>query len=189
MNQVIFQWIFQFAGRSFLLDDLGVLFAKYLPYFLVVWFFILIFRENGWRRKVFLFLEGALAVILSRGLVTEIIRFFYHHPRPFDVFGFTPLVAESGSSFPSGHAAFLFALAVKVFYLNRKWGTWFFAMSFLVGIARIYAGVHWPADILGGIIVGLASGYFIHALLAPYARELRGEKTLDSESQFFKIQD
>ena len=180
LNSKVFEWLHGLSGYNFLLDNLDILLAKYLPYFLGVWFLMIVFRESGRRRKIFLFLEGAMAVILARGLVTESIRFFYHHPRPFDAFGFAPLIAESGWSFPSGHAAFFFALAVTVFYMNRKLGMWFFALSFLVGIARIFAGVHWPADILGGIVVGLVSGYIVHALLAPYARELRKEKAPDA---------
>jgi membrane-associated phospholipid phosphatase len=41
-----------------------------------------------------------------------------------------------------------------------------------MGIARIYAGVHWPFDILGGIAVGIISGYFIHWLLRGTRAEL-----------------
>lgn len=126
---------------------------------------MLVFLQRGSRRKVYLFCEGALAVILARGIITSAIHFFYEHPRPFAVLGFTPLIPESGSSFPSGHMAFFFALALVVWYANKKWGAWFLILSFLMGIARIYAGVHWPLDILGGIAVGVASAVFIHWLL------------------------
>jgi membrane-associated phospholipid phosphatase len=41
-----------------------------------------------------------------------------------------------------------------------------------MGIARIYVGVHWPLDILGGIVVGLASAWFVHWLLRDVREKL-----------------
>lgn len=101
LNSSLFHFIYGFSRHNFLLDDLGIFCAKYLPYLLVFGFIILVFYESGWRRKWYFFSEAALATILSRGLLTEIIRFFYNHPRPFDAFGFVPLIGESGPSFPS----------------------------------------------------------------------------------------
>lgn len=164
-NQSVFLFIHQFAGRNVFLDDIGIFFAKYIPYLLAAAFLVLVAYEDGWRKKLYLFAEGAIAVMLARGLVTEVIRFFYHHARPFSFYNFTPLVAESGWSFPSGHMAFFFALALAVWYANRKWGWWFFGLSALVGIARIYAGVHWPLDIAGGAAIGLLCAWLIHLLL------------------------
>ena len=165
LNLILFNFVHQFVGRNVFLDDVAVFFANYLIYLLVIGFLVLVIYENGTRRKLYLFAEGALAVILSRGILTEVIRFFYHHPRPFDALGFTPLVPESGPSFPSGHMTFIFALAMVVWYVNRRWGIWYFILGALMGIARIYVGVHWPLDILGGIVIGVLSGMAIRAAL------------------------
>jgi len=169
-NVTIFNFIHGWSGHVVLADVAAVFFAEYLPYLLVVGFLILIFRRPGSRRRFYLFAEGSLAVILARGILTEVIRFFYPVARPFVLLGFSPMISESGPSFPSGHMAWFFALAAIIWFADRKWGMWFFALSVLMGIARIYVGVHWPADILGGIVVGLASGWFIHWLL----RDTRG---------------
>lgn len=176
LNQSVFQFIHQFAGRSVVMDDLGIFFANYLPYLLVLGFLVLTWYERDWRRKLYVFIEGALAVVLARGLVTEIIRFFYYHPRPFDFYNFAPLISESGSSFPSGHAAFFFALAMVVWYVNRTWGIWYLILSCVNGIARIYVGVHWPLDILGGIAVGVLCALFIRWLLKNSREKLYDEK-------------
>lgn len=181
-NQVLFQFIYGLSHRNFLLDDLGIFCAQYLPYLLVIGFLILVFYEEGWRRKWYFFSEAAIAIILSRGLLTEIIRFFYNHPRPFDVLGFTPLIGESGYSFPSGHAAWFFALAMVIFFRNRKWGTWFFVLALVNGIARIYVGVHWPLDILGGAAIGILSVVFIHWLMRDSRKKLYGETEGDKLS-------
>ncbi len=164
-NQIVFQWIHGLAGRNIIIDDLGVFFANWLPYLMGLGFLLLAAYQPGWKRKLYVFIEGALATILARGIVTEALRFFYFHPRPFDFYGFTPLIPESGSSFPSGHMTFFFALALVVWYVNRTWGAWYLVLSSIVGVARIYVGVHWPLDILGGAAIGLLCGWFVHWLL------------------------
>lgn len=171
------------ARRNFFLDGLGIFLSQYLPYLFVLAFIVLVLKEKGNRRRLFLFCEGALSVILARGLLTEIIRFFYNHPRPFEALNFTPLIPESGSSFPSGHAAFFFALSFVVFYANREWGIWFFVLSSINGLARIFVGVHWPLDVLGGVVIGLLSGWAIHRLLKPYFLKLNEEKPSESPQE------
>lgn len=172
LNAAIFNVIHAWSGHSVLADSAAIFFAEYLPYLMVFGFLILIFRESGARRKFYLFAEGALAVILARGIITEGIRFFYNVQRPFAALGFSPLIAESGASFPSGHMAWFFALTVTVWFANRKWGMWFFALSAAMGVARIYVGVHWPLDVVAGAAFGLVSGWFIHWLLRRTRAEL-----------------
>ena len=71
------------------------------------------------------------------------------------------MVAENHCSFPSGHAAFFFALAMAVYFYNKKWGTWFFATAILITVARVIAGVHYPPDILGGAVIGIMVAYIV----------------------------
>lgn len=103
----------------------------------------------------------------------EIIRFFYERQRPFLVLGFQPLAdhIQSGS-FPSGHAAFFFALALTVFYFNKLWGWRFLAMAMVISLARIFVGVHWPSDILAGAIIGLGSAFLIKQILPREIQEI-----------------
>jgi undecaprenyl-diphosphatase len=171
-NIAVFRFIHNFSGRNIFLDGLGIFFAEWLPYLLVLGFLVLVLYEQGSRRKVYLFVEGALAVILSRGIITTAIHFFYYHARPFVYYGISPLISESGSSFPSAHAAWFFALAMTVWYANRKWGWWYFFLATLMGIARIYAGVHWPLDIIVGAVIGIASAMFVRWLLKDFRNQL-----------------
>jgi undecaprenyl-diphosphatase len=92
--------------------------------------------------------------------------------RPFSFYGFAPLIPESGWSFPSGHMLWFFALSMTVWYTNRRWGTVFFILSALMGIARIYAGVHWPLDVLGGAVIGVLCSMAIHVLLSKPRAEI-----------------
>lgn len=60
------------------------------------------------------------------------------------------------TSFPSGHAIFLFSLATSVWFENKKAGAILFGIAALVGVGRVAAGVHWPTDIIGGAALGIA---------------------------------
>ena len=173
-NRTFFEILFRFAHRSFLLDDVIVFLGTYLPALLVIAAIVLIFSQKGMRRRLFLFCELALAVILSRGIVTEVIRFFYTHPRPAEALGIDALIVDTSRSFPSGHAMFFFAMAMVLLYWNKKWGTWFFVFAAVNGIARIIAGVHWPLDVLGGAVLGVLCAMVVHRLLEKQRRELEG---------------
>ena len=178
INRILFEFLFQWSGRSSLFDASIVFLAKFLPYLLVLGFLIWVFSREHWKLRWLVFAEGAIAIILARGIITEAIRFFYHNPRPFEALSFSALISESSSSFPSGHAAFFFALAMTVFYYGRRLGWWFLAFAFVVGLARVFAGVHWPLDILGGAGVGISSGLLAHKLLWPYSGQLLQKEAL-----------
>ena len=162
----MFGIIFMAAHRDAFWGIVAIFCAEYLPYLLVIAFLVLAYYEEGWRRKVYLFCEGALAIVIARGLVTELFHFFYHEPRPFLYYGIAPLFNETSWSFPSGHAAWFFALATTVWYANRKWGWWFFAFTLAIGWARVYAGVHWPSDIVGGAVIGILAAIGVHRAFA-----------------------
>ncbi len=175
LNQDIFRFLFESTRGNPFFAVAIVFFAKYLPYLLVAGFLVLILSKKDWRPRLFLAGEGALALIISRGIITEAIRFFYHHARPFEALSLAPLVSAMGNSFPSGHAALFFALGMVVAYENRLWGWWYFGLSALVVIARVFAGVHWPLDVLAGAIVGIATGAAVHKLIEPHLKSLKVE--------------
>ena len=164
-NRFLFERILGLVNKSQLLDNMGVFFAEYLPYFLVLALIVFIIARPDSRKKWLAFAEIGLTLILARGLATEIIQYFYTSPRPFAVYGFTPLIPESGNSLPSGHAAFMFALAMALWFLDKKWGAWFMLFAVLNGVARVFVGVHWPLDILAGAAVGILSALAVHALV------------------------
>lgn len=78
----------------------------------------------------------------------------YTERRPFQAHHVHQLVAHAGGqSFPSDHAtaAFGIALAVLVF-VSRRWGAALLVLAGLIGFARVYDGLHYPGDILGGLL-------------------------------------
>ena len=173
-NQAGFAMIHGLSGRNFFADITGIFFAEWLPYFLVLGFFVVVFLQKGTRRRIYLFAEGTLAVILSRGVVTPVIQYFWHEMRPYDFYGISPLVTTSGWSFPSAHMTLFFALATALWFSakSRAKGLWYFLLPALIGVARIYAGLHWPLDIIGGAAIGIASALLVRWLLAGSRKKL-----------------
>lgn len=98
-----------------------------------------------------------LAIIAGALLVSQIIKEFFPSPRPFIVDGSIPLTLTEpvDSAFPSSHTAAAFAMVFGIFHHNRKVGAMFFPPALLVGFGRIMSNVHFPIDIIGGILVAL----------------------------------
>lgn len=139
-------------------------FAHYFPYALAL---VFVFATKRYapsdKHRLRLLLEGAVSVFISRGIVVEAIRFFYHRPRPFvSDPAITALLFEQSYSFPSGHAAFFFALSTTAFLHNKTWGVWMYAASFVISAARVMAGVHYPTDIVAGAVAGVIVGWGVH---------------------------
>ena len=170
-DTAIFSAVHGFAGASRLLDAVGIFLAEYLAYVLLLAVVVFLWKEQRWQRRFYVIFLAGLAMIFSRGVMTELIWRLYDRPRPFVALAFEPLIAKIASpSFPSGHAAMFFALATVLFFVRRRWGIWFFVLTVLMGYARVLVGVHWPSDVFAGAVVGIAGGVAAHALL-PKPRE------------------
>jgi len=173
LDYFIFQKINQLAGRWEFLDALGIFFAKYLGYFLI--FFLFLFLFKNFKKYWPMAIQGFSAAILARLGFTELIRFLWPKPRPFIENHINLLLSHStSSSFPSGHAAFFFALSTVIYSYNKKTGHLFFFASFLISISRVFVGIHWPSDILAGAVIGIFSGWLIILLGARFSGRVEG---------------
>ncbi|MER7951066.1 phosphatase PAP2 family protein [Streptomyces sp. NPDC096079] len=103
-------------------------------------------------------------------LVNIPIRGFVERPRPFkDHQGLEVLVdGKTDFSFVSDHATLAMALGVGVFVAHRRFGLAAIGLALAEGFARVYMGVHYPTDVIGGFALGTA----VALLLAPVALAL-----------------
>ena len=99
-----------------------------------------------------------ISLILEFVLTDLIIKNWAARIRPYEVIdGLTLLVDKAHDfSFPSGHTGSAFALAVVIFMvMKRKYGIIALVSAFLMGFSRLYVGIHYPSDVLGGIVLGV----------------------------------
>jgi len=114
---------------------------------------ILLFIKNY--RKVGLMVGGSLlgSLVFNNMIIKNIVA----RPRPYRMIEtLSILIPEPGEySFPSGHTSSSFAAGVVLYLmLPKKYGVPAMVLAFLIGISRLYVGVHYPTDVLGGMVMG-----------------------------------
>ena len=163
-------WLQQFHNP--VLDALAV-FLNYAGEHGEIWIaftlLLLLFRRT---RKAGCAMATALVLYLVAG--DCILKPLFARPRPCDVdtaitilvkrphgHSIPMLVARPhGHSFPSGHTASAFAAAFALWLQNRKLGVPALVLAAFIAFTRLYLYVHFPTDVLGGLVLGLALGFF-----------------------------
>ncbi|MET8766563.1 phosphatase PAP2 family protein [Streptomyces sp. NPDC004658] len=157
-----FDRVMEFVG------EYGLLLAMVL---LILWCWWSVRRRGGEEAApsvaalVWAPLAAGLAV-----LVNVPIRGFVERPRPFvDHQGLDVLVSgKTDFSFVSDHATITMALGVGLFVAHRRFGLAGIGLALLEGFCRVYMGVHYPTDVVGGFALGTA----VVLLLSPLATAL-----------------
>ena len=158
MNQSLFLLFYGFAHRSVAFDELSVFVAVYLIWVVMAVIFFYLFKNDSRKAAVrdIMVVFGAAAAGYA---IAVIVKNIFQSMRPFDVLtSVRSLIDESGYAFPSGHTTLLASFTGALWYGHRKAALWVGVATVLVGAARIIVGVHWPIDILGGLLIGLATG-------------------------------
>lgn len=140
-----------------MINFLAIFSAKYLIYVLVALFIIYLVRGRHELKKIITF---TIFVLPTSYIVAKILSSFFYDARPFVINHFTPLLSHAADNgFPSDHSLLSFALASVIFCFNKKWGIAFFILGIIIGLSRVYVGIHWPVDILGSFVISVAVAF------------------------------
>ena len=115
-----------------------------------------------------------VSLTLAFAMTDLVIKPLVARARPFEASVATRVIDRRPLtySFPSGHAGSSFAAAMTI---SRLWpagrvAVW--VLAILVSISRIYVGVHYPLDVVGGAILGIMSAWIAHRAIAPLRRSI-----------------
>ena len=162
LDEVIFLWVNGWAGKFTALDEVMRLIASdYLvPVTLALILFALWFAgtdlETRERYQIGI-LVAVFAVVLANSSI-EVLNNFYFRDRPFlnhevELLFYRP----TDSSFPSNSAAAAFAITGSVGLFHRRLAIVIVSLAALYAFSRVYVGVHYPLDVLGGAVFGLVA--------------------------------
>lgn len=159
LDEQALRWIAQFVRQEWL-NPLVIVYTSLGNAglcFIGVALFLLFFRKTR---------EGGATALTAMGLgllVTNLtVKPLLTRPRPWVAMeDFVPLVTSSDPhSFPSGHTTAAFAFGVALFFtLPQKWAkAAALTAAALMGLSRLYVGVHFPTDVLAGMVIGTCCG-------------------------------
>lgn len=119
---------------------------------------------------------SGVALLGSLIINNHIIKNIVQRPRPFVTFTDLQILIPTPSefSFPSGHTASSFA-AAGVFYSNlpKKFGVPAVILAGLIGLSRLYVGVHYPTDVIAGIVMGILLSFMAERLVNFVSKKLK----------------
>lgn len=131
---------------------------KYLPMLIfilypigIVWVF---FKQSE------IFFQFVL-VPLGVFLMVTALRKLINEQRPYEKYGIEPVFAKNtkGKSMPSRHTASAFIISMVMLRINPYLGIGFLAVSFIIMLSRVLAGVHYVRDVIVGMTISIVIGY------------------------------
>ena len=119
---------------------------------------------------------SAAALLGSLIINNNIVKNIVQRPRPFVTFTDLQIIIPTPSefSFPSGHTSSSFA-AAAVFYrhLPKKIGLPSVILAGMIGFSRLYVGVHYPTDVIAGVLMGILLSYLAEYLVNLFVKKLK----------------
>jgi undecaprenyl-diphosphatase len=167
------------AAMPFLTD-----FDKWRVGVILVWCALVLFGGARGRWAAFVLIP---VIAASDQLASSVMKPIFERLRPCELLGNVHVWLEDGGwittpaevtrsyknsfSFPSSHATNITASMLFLGLVWRRWLAPFLAVAILVSYSRIYTGVHWPSDVLAGMLVGAAIAAIAYLLFKRFYRE------------------
>lgn len=147
--------------HNFLLDNLALLITNFGVIYLWIVVSIILYLFGNKKGKTVA--KRMIILLVATTIITQIIKFVVMRPRPYEELSSLVLLSVgTDPSFPSGHTATSTAMA---YLLSKEYNKYYLMLiPFIVALSRLYLGVHYPSDVLGGFILGIFIAYFIDYL-------------------------
>lgn len=127
-----------------------------------------------------------VSLIINHFMTNMLLKDLFGRPRPYNVSAeLETLIKQLSSySFPSGHTSSSFAAAFIMYrMLPKKAGIPALVLAAMIGFSRMYVGVHYPTDVLGGIVVAFMSSVWAHYLVQMIQKKMqkRTEQSIEEK--------
>lgn len=134
-----------------------VLFPFLRDFTFIFWFVFIVYLLIRKEKKLALLMTAG---IIAGAVLTFPIKYFFERARPYEQLESARLITpmEFDPSFPSGHTEMSFLAATIASRFHPEYGKYLYAFSIIVALSRIYVGVHFPIDTIGGVIIGILTG-------------------------------
>lgn len=156
-------WIYLLLPRFILLDWFSqILNVSFMPF--LIWVIILtVFYYQ--KRQFFFIMLPLFNLIVSGGISNYILKNIFTRFRPCIQHIVINFSCPTDFSFPSGHAATMFAAATSIAILDPKKAVFYYSIALLISLSRIYLGVHYLLDVLSGAIIGILISLLLTKIL------------------------
>lgn len=137
----------------------------------ILWILIglVLLMRRSWRKTGVVLL---LALLIEAFFCNIVLKNLVAMPRPFTLHENVQLLipAPHDYSFPSGHTGAAFASAAALYFSRARYWIVVFVLAVLIAFSRLYLYVHFPTDVLAGIVLGIASAWLAEQCVSAIGR-------------------
>lgn len=158
MNVDLFRTINDFGKEYTYLNNFFIFMAEYMVFVLA--FIALIFWFTRREENRMMIISATISFILAE-MMGKIAGTLHSNNQPFaELSNVNKLIEKAvDNSFPSDHTILFFAFCMTFFMYQKRWRYIWIMLALVVGISRIWVGVHYPADVIVGAIISIFSTF------------------------------
>lgn len=148
----------QFEG----LNPVMVLIAENMIFVLAAAVILYLFRRKNW-----LMIATAFIALIFAEVLGKLAGMLHSNHQPYAELAEVNKLVDMGvnNSFPSDHTIIFFTMTVSFWLFKRKHHYVWVLLAFIVGFSRIWVGVHFPADVAAGALIGAITAYLAYLII------------------------
>ena len=164
VNIQVFRTINNLGKDYSFLNPFIIFIAEYTLVLLI--FAVLFYWFSRSKINRIMVIAALLSVVLAE-IIGKLISMLHFNYQPFVVLSdVNQLIGkEVGNSFPSDHTIICFAVCFTFFFFKSRFKYFWVGLALLVGLSRMWVGVHYPADVLTGAFVAVGSAYICYKFI------------------------
>ncbi|MFJ5713745.1 undecaprenyl-diphosphatase [Neobacillus sp. NPDC093127] len=156
LNVDVFRAINDIGKEHASLNPIAIFMADYMIFVLALGMLVYWFTQTNKNRMMVI--QGGVAFVLAE-VLGKIAGTMYYHNQPFaELPHVNQLIAHAvDNAFPSDHSILFFSVCFSFFLVRKKEGWLWLVFACIVGVSRIWVGVHYPGDVLTGALIGIVA--------------------------------